>query len=66
MCNSKTDLGKDHFDTINLALFALLMKVGSVTNVDSAACAEKAGSIFTPDKAEDNMWQNILSMHQGQ
>ena len=51
MCDSKTDLGKDPFDTINLAL----LQVGSVTNVDSAACAEKAGSLFTPDKAEDNM-----------
>ena len=42
------------------------MQVGSVTNVDSAACAEKAGSIFTPDKAEDTICQNILSTHQGQ
>ena len=42
------------------------MQVGSVTNVDSAACAEKAGSIFTPDKAEDDMWHNILSMYQSQ
>ena len=47
-------------------LHFLLMQVGSVTNVDSAACAEKAGSIFTPDKAEDIMRQNIPSLHQVQ